>query len=137
VTTLEPACGGGAMVIALAEALKDEGVNYQHHLHATAVDVDLKCVHMAYIQLALLHVPAVVIHGNSLSLEEHSRWRTPAHVLGVWDWRLKSAEQSAVEPSKAEVDSTFEAPAPALGATCESRNDSLAEQMAFLMEGAA
>jgi len=92
-TALEPACGGGAMSIAAAEAMKDAGINYQRQLHVTAVDVDLKCVHMAYLQLALLHVPAVVIHGNSLTLEKHSEWRTPAHVLGGWSWRLRRAAE--------------------------------------------
>src|SRR5262245_2547726 len=45
----EPCVGSGAMVIALAEALKAEGINYQQCLHVTAIDVDLLAVHMAYI----------------------------------------------------------------------------------------
>jgi type I restriction-modification system DNA methylase subunit len=90
-TILEPACGSGAMLIASAEALKDAGINYQERLHATLVDVDSKCVHMAYVQLSLLHMPAVVVHGNSLSLEEHSHWYTPAHILDGWTWRLRAA----------------------------------------------
>ena len=89
ITASEPACGSGAMVIAMAQTLKSGGINYQKHLHVTAVDVDLKCVHMAYTQLSLLGIPAVVVHGNSLSLEEYSHWYTPAHILGGWGWRLK------------------------------------------------
>src|ERR1035438_3660342 len=69
--------------------MKNLGINYQQHLHVTAVDVDLKCVHMAYLQFALLHIPAVIVHGNSLSLEEFGRWYTPAHILGGWDWKLR------------------------------------------------
>src|SRR5262249_46296940 len=68
VTAQEPACGSGAMVIALAHEMREMGINYQQHLHVTAVDVDPKCVHMAYVQFALLHIPAVIIHGNTLSL---------------------------------------------------------------------
>ena len=45
---------------------------YQQHFHVTAVDLDSKCVHMAYLQVSLLHVPAVLILGNSLSLEERA-----------------------------------------------------------------
>ena len=89
ITAMEPACGSGAMVIAMAQTLKDAGINYQQNLHVTAVDIDLKCVHMAYTQLSLLSIPAVVVHGNSLTLEEHSHWYTPAHIMGGWDWRLK------------------------------------------------
>ena len=87
----EPACGSGAMVIALALELKEQGVNYQQQLHVTAVDVDAKCVHMTYLQLSLLHIPAVVVHGNSLSLEEYGRWYTPAHIMNGWNYRLRRA----------------------------------------------
>ena len=89
ITAQEPCCGSGAMAMALAEHLKSAGINPQQHLHVTAVDVDAKCAHMAYIQLSLLHIPAVVVHGNTLSLEEYGRWYTPAHILGGWGYRLK------------------------------------------------
>lgn len=32
---------------------------------------------MAYIQLCLYQIPAVVIHCNTLTMEEWSRWYTP------------------------------------------------------------
>jgi hypothetical protein len=82
------------MVIALSQALKDEGVNYQQHLHVTAIDVDAKCVHMAYLQMSLLHIPAIIVHGNSLSGEEFSRWFTPAHIMGGWNFRLRNRERA-------------------------------------------
>lgn len=88
----DPCVGGGAMVIAQAQAMRDAGINYQQHMHATAIDVDLVAVHMAYVQLSLLHVPAVVVHGNSLSLEVWSEWPTPAHILGFWDAKLRRAD---------------------------------------------
>jgi hypothetical protein len=97
VTAQEPACGSGAMVIALAQEMKDLGINYQQHLHVTAVDVDPKCVHMAYLQFALLHIPAVIIHGNSLSLEEFGRWYTPAHIIGSWGWKLRREPEGSHE----------------------------------------
>lgn len=85
----EPACGTGGMIIAAAQALKDVNLNYQRVMHVTATDVRLPLAQMAYIQLSLLHIPAVVIHGNSLSLETWSRWHTPAHVLGFWGVKLR------------------------------------------------
>ncbi|MDM0015847.1 N-6 DNA methylase [Variovorax sp. J22P168] len=88
VSICEPACGAGGMVIACADAIMSEGVNYQQAMHATAIDIDATAAHMAYLQLSLLHVPAIVVHGNSLTLEERAHWVTPAHVLGGWDWRL-------------------------------------------------
>jgi hypothetical protein len=87
----EPACGAGAMVIATAEAALDQGVNYQQAMHVIATDIDATAVHMAYVQFALLHIPAIVVHGNTLSLEEWNHWATPAHVLGLWDRKLRRA----------------------------------------------
>jgi hypothetical protein len=43
-----------------------------------------RCVHMAYVQLSLLGIPAVVVHGNALSLDVWGVWYTPAHVLVGW-----------------------------------------------------
>lgn len=95
VTAQEPAVGSGAMVIALAEEMRNAGINYQEHLHVRAVDVDLKCVHMAYVQFSLLHIPAIITHGDSLALKEYSHWYTPAHILG--EWNEKFQRQAAIE----------------------------------------
>ena len=94
-TVMEPAAGAGAMVIAIADALRERGLNYQQCMHETAVDVDETAAHMCYVQLALLHVPAVVVVGNSLSLEERGHWLTPAHVIGGWERRLRVGQAAA------------------------------------------
>ena len=80
ITVCEPAVGSGAMVLGMANALKKKGYNYQKHMLVTAVDNDIKCVHMAYIQLALHGIPAVVVHGDSLTGEQWSTWYTPMYV---------------------------------------------------------
>lgn len=92
IRVLEPACGAGGMLIAAAHALHDARLNYQLGMHATAIDIDQRCVHMTFIQLALLHVPAVVIHGNGLTGECREQWFTPAHILGGWNARLRRRE---------------------------------------------
>lgn len=92
IRVLEPACGAGGMLIAAVHALHDAGLNYQLCMHATAIDIDQRCVHMTFIQLALLHVPAVVIHGNGLTGECREQWFTPAHILGGWNARLRRRE---------------------------------------------
>ena len=84
----EPACGTGGLVIAAAAVINDHTKhNFQRVMHATMVDIRATLAHMAYIQMSLLHIPAVVIHGDSLSGKEWSRWRTPAHILGFWEGR--------------------------------------------------
>ncbi|PKP99095.1 MAG: restriction endonuclease subunit M [Alphaproteobacteria bacterium HGW-Alphaproteobacteria-13] len=119
VRAMEPACGAGAMVIALAETMREEGIKYQQHLHVTAVDIDPRAVHMAYIQFALLHIPAAVVHGNSLSLEMHECWYTPAHILGGWTAKLarREAEEGAyallAAPPRASAPTIEPASAPA------------------------
>jgi len=84
----EPACGAAGMVIAAAEAVRDAGYNYQKQMHATGIDIDARCVHMGYLQLSLLGIPATVVHGNALTEQVWSIWQTPMHVLGGWRAKL-------------------------------------------------
>lgn len=90
ITVGEPAVGGGAMIIAFAHEMKQQGINYQQTLHVTATDIDLRAVHMAYLQLSLLHIPAIVIHGDTIRMETYSNWYTPAHRFGFWDTKCLS-----------------------------------------------
>lgn len=93
VSVCEPCVGAGGMVIGVAAAMKKNGFNYQQQMCVTACDIDLKCVHMAYLQLGLYGIPATIIHGNSLSMEEWSTWYTPAYMLGAWAYK----EQRSIE----------------------------------------
>lgn len=90
-TACEPACGSGAMVIALADTMLERNINYQSHLHATAIDIDPRAIHMAYCQFTLLHIPAHLVVGNSLSGEVRENWFTPVHIIGGWNARLAAA----------------------------------------------
>lgn len=91
ITVNDPCVGGGAMPLAFAAELAAAGHDPARHLHVIAQDVDVTAVHMAYVQLSLVGVPAIVILGNSLAVEEREHWYTPAHVLGGWAWRLRGA----------------------------------------------
>lgn len=105
VTLQEPACGSAGMVVATAQAMHQVGLNYPETLHATCVDIDPRCVNMAYVQLSLMGIPAVVVHGNALSLEVWSVWYTPAHVLVGWTGKLRrSRQQLPVEPEVSPAD---------------------------------
>lgn len=91
----EPAVGAGGMVLAMEEAMRE--VERPGVMHVTCVDVDIKAVHMAYLQLSLAGIPAVVIHGNTLSLEQWGTWYTPVHIFQGWGRRLRGR----VEPIEA------------------------------------
>lgn len=84
VNVCEPCAGSGAMVLGFAQAMKECGHDYCSQLVVRATDIDIKCVHMCYIQLALYGIPAVVVHGNMITLEEWSHWYTPLYILGGW-----------------------------------------------------
>lgn len=114
VRVMEPAVGAGGMVIATAEAIADEGINYQQAMHATCIDIDATAVHMAYVQQTLLHIPAMIVHGNALSMEQWGYWLTPAHVLGFWNARLKrdaSARQEREQEREQDEKADHNAPA--------------------------
>lgn len=96
VSVCEPACGSGTMILSFAKALMNEKYNYNRQMVATATDVDIKCVHMAYIQLSLYGIPAVVIHGNTLTLEEWSRWYTPVYITDNWLWRQTCGNKGGI-----------------------------------------
>lgn len=94
----EPCVGGGAMVIAFAQAMQEEGYNPQKQLMVICQDLDLKAVHMSYIQLSLLGIPATVCHANTLSLEVFEVWKTPFWILGFWDHKnLKPKPKPKIE----------------------------------------
>jgi len=90
----EPACGSGGMIIARADALSQQKINYQEVMEVQAVDLDELCVHMCYIQLTLLHIPAEVIHGNSLSFEVFETWYTPAYIMRARQKAFPSLEST-------------------------------------------
>lgn len=113
ITIMEPCIGAGGMVIAVAQAFRARDLNPQTQLHITGVDIDLTCVGMAYLQLSLLGLPAVLVHGNSLSREIWSTWYTPMHVLNNWSIKLRNHEQHAPDTSPLLLPAPTEAPEPA------------------------
>lgn len=63
----EPSCGAGGNIIAFAERMKEEGINYQTDILVTCQDLDWKAIYMCYVQMSLYGIPAKVIQGDTLS----------------------------------------------------------------------
>jgi hypothetical protein len=105
VRACEPACGAGAMVIALAETFKNQNINYQQKLHVVATDIDATAAQMTYIQLSLYHVPAVVHIGNTLANTVRETFYTPAHVMGFWSGKLQRRADAlaAIDPPSVQI----------------------------------
>lgn len=84
----DPCCGAGGMLIAGAMVMKERGLNYQHDAFFVGQDIDARCCRMAFIQLSLLAIPALIICGNSLSMEIHWKRETIGYHLSGIDCRL-------------------------------------------------
>lgn len=89
ITLSEPACGAGGMVLAFAKVMIAKGHNPAKKLWARCQDIDRTAALMCYVQLALWHVPAAVIVGNTLANECREVFYTPAHYLHGWRWKLE------------------------------------------------
>jgi type I restriction-modification system DNA methylase subunit len=65
----DPCCGAGGMLIASAMVMMRRGLNYQRDAYFVGQDIDARCVRMAFIQLSLLGVPAILICGDTLAMK--------------------------------------------------------------------
>lgn len=98
----DPACGAGALLVAVANQMRETkvGVNYQQNVLFTAQDIDELAAYMCYIQLSLHGCPGYVIIGDTLMnpgvtidrrglipVEDKPVWYTPMYYSDVWQWR--------------------------------------------------
>ncbi len=122
ISICDPCIGGGAMMIAAANVLREGGINYQNHVLFVGQDVDRVVAMMAYIQISLLGCPGYIAVGDSLihpitgdtifpdDNKELEMWYTPMFFSDVWNVRrmLRKANylasQFAVEEQKTEKD---------------------------------
>ena len=96
-TIAEPSMGSGAMIIGIVNALVARDINYQQCIFVSGIDLDITACNMAMIQLSLLHVPAILYNGNTLSMEMFSAQCTPSYYLGLWGSKLRHARSDEAE----------------------------------------
>lgn len=92
-------CGAGCLLLAFANAAKEQGVNYQEKILFIAQDIDTTAAMTCYIQLSLLGCSGYVIVGNSLSNEApqpENIWYTPMYFHEVWVARREIEQWSDV-----------------------------------------
>lgn len=81
-------CGGGGMLIAALDVLKNRyNVNYAMDCFIDAGDIDIRCVHMTYLQLSLAGVPAIIKHQDALTRKLYGVWKTPAYIFQYMRFR--------------------------------------------------
>ena len=76
---MEPSSGAGQMVLCAAEVLVEQFGLSPLNMKATSVDVSRTACDMCFINLSLWGLPGVVIHGNTISLEQWGSWTTPTY----------------------------------------------------------
>jgi hypothetical protein len=110
-TVGDPCCGSGRMLLAAA--------NLKPHWEFVGQDVDLRCVRMTAINLALRNHYGYVIWGNSLALEKRFVYRTGLNLRGVIreipiEDCPAPVQQTAVEPagSSSALDAPGDPPSP-------------------------
>jgi hypothetical protein len=72
ITICEPACGSGAMILALAEQYGPANIR---RLRVTAIDINRMACDMCFINTTLWGIPTHVIHGDSLCLKFKASWK--------------------------------------------------------------
>jgi len=97
ITIMEPSCGAGGMLIAAAERLAELKVNYAWNALAYATDIDERCVAMSYIQCSLLGIPAIITHGNALTLEVWAEWHTPAYIFNYLHFKNRIPNHEKIQ----------------------------------------
>jgi hypothetical protein len=93
----EPAAGGGAMILASANRLRQLGFDPAIHMLTYAADISQLAYWMCYIQLSAIDIPAFVTRENSLSLERFDGAWTPA---AIW-FAAHHRHLNFTKPSKA------------------------------------
>ena len=86
----DPACGGG---LTLFYAVKKFPVEKRNSLFIHGVDVDINVCHCAALNMLFLNVDAVIIHGNTLTMEVWHVFRIRHHLAGGEIYEVKDPEQ--------------------------------------------
>jgi len=103
----DPACGAGGMLIAGAMVLKEREFDFQNNALFIGQDIDARCARMAFIQLSLLGVPAVIYCMNTLTMKEYWHRETIGYYMAEMDWRLRVEKMLDIiknpKPQEAEI----------------------------------
>ena len=81
ITLSEPCCGSGRLVLASAEYLREQRIDPAKRLWVDAVDADIVCAQMTYIQMTFAGIPGIVRHGNSLHMTQQDAAITAPGIL--------------------------------------------------------
>lgn len=94
VTIADHACGSGGLLLAAADYIESLGYNPKEVAVFEGIDIDRDCFNMAYIQLSLRGLQAVIHHGNTLTLKINETRCTPMlRMYQCWQWEMAQQRQ--------------------------------------------
>ena len=93
----DPACGAGVMALATIDEFENQGVDPRKHLRAYLTDVDERACDMAFLNMALRGIPAVITHGNTISGEVFGRSMTAPYVNARYEDLMQKREAVNVQ----------------------------------------
>ena len=82
ITAGDCCCGAGGLLIAFANAAREQGVDIRRDILFVAQDIDLTSVLMCYVQISILGCAGYVIRGDTLRNdppEQQDVWFTPMY----------------------------------------------------------
>jgi type I restriction-modification system DNA methylase subunit len=91
----DPACGSGVMLIAVLGLKEMHDTDFKKNILLVGQDIDVRCVHMSFIQLSLLGAAAIVIYGDTLTNEVI--WQRETFWYHAYDIEKRLAEQEKKE----------------------------------------
>lgn len=102
ICVMDCAVGGGALPIAYAEHLYNNGINYQKDMLLYATDISINSVCMCMIQCSIFGIPAIIKHGNGLTDEVWEVWETPTVAIHLVKERVRSQQKYGVQKTTTE-----------------------------------
>ena len=68
VTVLDPAVGGGQMLLSFFEVARDYGFEF-YHFRATGIDIDRTMCEISFVNCTMWGIPVHIIHGDTLRMK--------------------------------------------------------------------
>lgn len=85
----DPACGSGRTLMSLARI--------NRYCHFVGIDIDRRCAQMTALNLLFMNVDAIVITGNTLSLDVYGGWVLKRTSIGGAIRKIKPEEKSVLK----------------------------------------
>ena len=93
----DPCVGSGSLLIAAANLLREEQIDYRYDTLFVGMDIDRLVALMTYLQISIMGCPGYVIVGDSLAqsvngtllhpVSDYEIWYTPEFYNTLWQFR--------------------------------------------------